>query len=138
MRRGTLSERPWGLTLASFSASRADGQLTLTAADGKLYCVAFAGGAIVGASSPFASDSAARVALTAQVVLSPQVPALARAVSAAPGRDEVEVVAEVARLTGEQVEQLGRRLLLQRVARTFSVERGGYVFGGQITVATRR
>src|SRR5438045_3954750 len=125
MRRGTVNERPWGLTLASFSASRASGQLTVTAADGKLYCVAFAGGAIFGASSPFASDSAARVALTMQLVASPQLPALARAVGAAPGRDEVEVVAETARLTGEQTEQLRRRLLLQRVARTFSVERGG-------------
>src|SRR6185436_6337115 len=55
-----------------------------------------------------------------------------------PGRDEVEVIAEAARLTGAQVEQLRRRLLLQRIARTFSVERGGYVFGRQITVATMR
>src|SRR5262245_42993439 len=129
MRRGTVSEQPWGLTLASLASSRSNGQLTLTADDGKLYCIAFARGAVVGASSPLASDSAARVALTSHLVSSTQVPALARAVASAPVRDEVEVVAEGAKLTTEQKEQLRRRLLVQRVARTFSVDRGGYNFG---------
>jgi hypothetical protein len=133
---GTVSDQPWGLTLSSLAGSRSSGQLTLTADDGKLYCVAFDGGAVVGASSPLASDSAARVALTSHLVSSSQVPALARAVAAAPGRDEVEVVAEAAHLTREQAAHLRRRLLVQRVARTFSVERGGYVFGERVTVAS--
>jgi len=138
MHSGTIGERPWGLTLASFAEARSTGQLTLTDDDGKLYCVAFASGAIVGASSPFTSDSAARVALTTQLVAAGQVAAVARAVAAAAeaGRDEVEVVAEAAQLSPEQVQRLQWRLLLQRAARTFSVERGGYVFGEQITVAT--
>ncbi len=138
MQRGTVSERPWGVTLASFAASRGSGQLTLSADDGKLYGVAFGGGAVVGASSPLTSDSAARVALTGHLVSPSQVPALARAVAAAPERDEIEVIAEAARLTDAQRAQLRRRLLLQRVARTFSVDRGGYVFGERITVASMR
>lgn len=136
MQSGTVGERPWGLTLASLAAAPGSGQLTLSADDGKLYCVAFAGGAVVGASSPLAADSAARIALTSHLVLPSQVPALARAVAAAPGRDEVDVVAEVAELTGAQAAGLRRRLLLQRVARTFAVDRGGYVLGERITVAT--
>jgi len=116
---GTVRERPWGLTLASFAEARAHGQLTLTGDDGKLYGVAFADGVIVGASSPFASDSAARVALTSHLVRSAEVPTLVRAVAAAPGRDEVDVVSERAGLTGQQTERLRRRLLVQRVARTF-------------------
>jgi hypothetical protein len=138
MRRGTVSEQPWGLTLASLATSRGSGQLTLTADDGKLYCVAFTEGAVIGASSPLAADSAARVALTSHLVSSTQVPALARAVATALVRDEVDVVAEHARLTPEQAGQLRHRLLVQRVARTFSVDRGGYAFGGQVTVASMR
>jgi hypothetical protein len=138
MQRGTVSERPWGLTLASLAAARARGQLTLTSDDGRLYCIAFIAGSVVGASSPFASDSAVRVALRSQLVSSAQVPALARAVSAAQGRDEIEVIAEAAPLTGEQAGRFRRKLLQQRVARTFSVERGGYVFSESITGASTR
>ncbi len=138
MRRGTVNDGPWGLTLASLAQARASGQLTLTADDGKLYCIALARGAITGASSPFASDSAARVALTSRLVTPSQVPALARTVAASPGRDEVEVIAEATGLVARQADQLRRRVLLQRVARTFAVERGGYVLGQQVTVAAMR
>ena len=133
---GTVRARPWGLTLASFATARARGQLTLTAADGRLYGVAFRDGAVVGASSPHVSDSAVRVALTSQLVTPAQAPMLARAVKAAPERDEVEVIAAAAGLSGEEADRLRRRVLAQRVARTFAVERGGYVFGETITVAT--
>src|SRR5262245_46389045 len=98
VRRGTVADRPWGVTLGAFAVSKATGQLTLVADDGKRYCVAFVGGAVVGASSPLASDSVARVALTSHLVSSSQVPSLVRAIAAAPNRDEVEVIAELARL----------------------------------------
>jgi cytochrome c-type biogenesis protein CcmH/NrfG len=136
MGRGTVSERPWGLTLASAAEACRSGQLTLTADDGKLYGIAFEGGAIVGASSPLASDAAARVALTSQLVTPAQVPELARAAAEAPGRDEVAIVAAAAGLSGAQTAQLRRQVLMQRVARTFAVERGGYVLGDRVTVAT--
>jgi tetratricopeptide (TPR) repeat protein len=138
VQRGSVNERPWGLTLASFAAARAHGQLTLTADDGKLYRIAFEGGFVAGASSPMASDGAARVALTSQLVAPEQVPALARAVALSPERDEIEVIAEVAGLMSAEIAVLRRRLLLQRVARTFAVDRGEYTFGEPITVATVR
>lgn len=131
-----VGDRPWGVVLGALASARCTGQLTLTAEDGKPYCVAFLGGAVIGASSPVVSDSAARVALTSHLVSSSQVPALARAVAADPSRDEVDVLAEQAKLAPAQVEQLRRRLLVQRAARTFSVERGAYVFEKQITVAS--
>ncbi|HWO17479.1 MAG TPA: hypothetical protein VNO30_01845 [Kofleriaceae bacterium] len=124
--------------MASFAAARAHGQLTLTADGGKQYCIVFEGGAVVGASSPVASDAAARVALTSQLVAPERVPSLARAVALAPERDEIEVVAVAAGLRSAELAMLRRRLLLQRVARTFAVEHGGYTFGGPITVAAMR
>ena len=136
VRRGTVGDRPWGVTLGSFARSQCTGQLTLTADGGKPYCVAFVGGAVVGATSPLASDAVARVALKSHLVSSTQVPALARAVAAAPARDEVELLAELARLTPDQADLLRRRLLVQRAARTFAVERGAYVFDEQITVSS--
>ncbi|HWU91475.1 MAG TPA: hypothetical protein VN253_29610, partial [Kofleriaceae bacterium] len=136
LRYGTVGDRPWGVVLGELAASRYTGQLTLTAEGGKPYRVAFAGGAVVGASSPLASDAVARVALTSHLVSSSRVPALARAVAAAPSRDEVEVVAELTRLTREQAARLRRRLLVQRTARTFSVDRGAYVLDEQITVSS--
>lgn len=134
MRRGMVGDRPWGVILGALATAGATGQLTLTAEDGKVYAIVLAGGGIAGASSPLASDAVVRVALKSQLVWSSQVPALARAVAAAPHRDEVAVVAELANLTPEQAQELLRRLLVQRAARTFSVDRGGYAFDERISI----
>jgi tetratricopeptide (TPR) repeat protein len=131
--RGTVADRPWGRTLAALGLRGLTGQLTLTA-EGKRYQLAFGEGAVVGAGSPLASDAAARIALTGSLISSTQVGDIARKLAAAPGRDEVDVIAELARLGPEQAIRLRRRVVAQRAARSFAVDRGEFVVEDAITV----
>ena len=132
--RGTIADRPWGRTLAAIGLRGSTGQLTLVT-DSKRYAVVFVGGAVVGAASPLASDAAVRVALTGGLLSSTQVADISRRQAAAPERDEIELIADALRLGPEQALRLRRRVVAQRAARTFSMERGDFVFDDQITVA---
>ncbi|MEO8700758.1 MAG: hypothetical protein ABI867_11980 [Kofleriaceae bacterium] len=110
------------------------GQLTLTALDGKPYLVAFDRGAVVGASSPLTTDSAARVALTNHLITSSQVTQVARLVAANPDQDEIELLAEACRLDPDRTLRLRQRVIAQRAARTFAVEYGDFVVDDQIAI----
>ncbi len=131
--RGKVSDRPWGRTLSTLAMRGLSGQLTLSS-DGKQYAVAFAQGAVVGAVSPLANDAAVRVALTGNLVTSTQVSDITRRLAAAPNRDEVDVIAEAARLAPEQTQRLRRRVVAQRAARTFTPDQGEFVVEDRITV----
>ncbi|MGE0868650.1 MAG: DnaJ domain-containing protein [Kofleriaceae bacterium] len=133
--KGTVGDRPWGRTLAALGLRGVTGQLTVTS-DGKRYQIAFEEGAVVGAMSPLASDSAVRVAVTGHLVSSSQVADIARRQAANPGRDEIELIAELARLAPEQVTRLRRRVVAQRAARSFALDRGEFVIDDQVTIAT--
>jgi hypothetical protein len=124
--RGSIADRPWGRTFATLGLRGVSGQLSLVA-DGKRFRVGFAHGAVVAAASPLASDAAVRVALTSHLVSSSQVPEISRRQVAAPGRDEIELIAELARLGPDHALRLRRRVIAQRAARTFSVHHGDFV-----------
>lgn len=132
--RGSVLDRPWGITLGSFGLRRVTGQLTLTGDDGKVYAIAFLDGSVAGASSPLASDSAARIALTSHLVTSSQISEITKRLAAEPERDEIETLADAARLGPEHVETLRRRVITQRAARMFSVESGDYVVEDEIAL----
>lgn len=123
---GAVTDRPWGLTLATLGTQEFTGLLTMTA-DGKEYSISFDLGRIVGATSPLASDAAARMALTTHLVSSSRATDLHRQIVAAKDRDELEVLAELAGLTPELVHKLRHRLAAQRSARTFALDNGTYV-----------
>src|ERR1051325_1745288 len=108
--RGSITDRPWGLTLGAIALRRHTGQLTIDA-DGKRYCIAFADGAIVAASSPMAADAIARIALTNHFVTSTQVPDITRRLAAAPDRDEIEILSETIRFSPEQMHKLRHRVV---------------------------
>src|SRR5262249_44191906 len=131
--RGTVADRPWGRTLGALGMRQFTGQLTL-AADGKVYAVVFGRGAVLGAYSPLPSDAAVRVALTGHLISSTQVADIARRQMAAQGREEIELVAELARLSPEQALRLRRRVVAQRAARTFSIDRGEFVLDDEIAI----
>ena len=131
--RGTVSDRPWGLTLGALGLRGLTGQLVLTA-DGKRYQVAFDGGAVVGATSPLATDAAVRIAMTGGLLSSTQVSDIARRQQANPQRDEVELISELIRLTPDQAMKLRRRAVAQRAARTFSIERGEFIVDDRINL----
>ena len=132
--RGTVADRPWGRTFAAIGLRGSTGQLTLTA-EGKRYQVAFVDGAVCGAVSPLASDAAVRVALTGGLVSSTQVADISRRQVADPGRDEIELIAEALKLGPDQALRLRRRVVAQRAARTFSIERGEFVLEDRTTIS---
>ena len=131
--RGGVADRPWGLTLGALGMRGLTGQLTLIS-DGKRYHVAFQGGAVVAAASPLASDAVVRLAMTGGLLSSSQVADIARRHQANPQRDEVELIAELIRLSPDQAMKLRRRAVAQRAARTFSLDRGDFVVDDQVTL----
>jgi hypothetical protein len=131
--RGTLADRPWGRTLGALGSKGLTGQITV-AADNKRFAVAFVHGAVAGAVSPLTNDAAVRVAMTAGLVSSTQVADLARRQLASPGRDEIDLICEFARLGPEHGSWLRRRVNAQRAARTFSPEVGDFIVTDDITI----
>ena len=79
--RGSVTDRPWGMTFGALGLRGLSGQLTLTV-DGKQFRVAFDQGVINGAVSPLASDAAVRLALTMNLVTSSQVADITRRMAA--------------------------------------------------------
>ena len=129
---GPGSDEAWGVTLASFAARRVTGELVVSPGDKEIR-VAFRNGAIVGATSPSMQDSPVRVAVQLSLLTTSQVSDIARRQKAAPQRDEIELIAEVAKLSGDQVRRLRRRTVALRAARTFAITTG-YKFVNTITM----
>jgi len=132
---GSITDRPWGLTLGAIALRRHTGQLTIDS-DGKRYCIAFEDGAVVAATSPQAADAISRIALTNHFITSTQVADITRRLAMSPDRDEVEVLADAIRFTPDQALKLRHRLVAQRAARTFSLERGEFVLDDRIALPT--
>jgi curved DNA-binding protein CbpA len=128
--RGSIADRPWGRTFATLGLRGVTGQLTVTS-DGRRFLVGFEHGAVVAAWSPLASDAAVRVALTSHLVSSSQVPEIARRQASTPDRDEVHLIAELARLGPDHALRLRRRVIAQRAARTFSINHGDFVVSAE-------
>lgn len=131
--RGTVADRPWGRTLGTLGTRGLSGELTIHS-DGKPYRIAFANGAVVGASSPLVNDAAVRVALTGGLISSIHVNEISRRIAATPDRDEIDVIVDAARLGPDLGQRLRRRLVAQRAARTFSINDGTFVVEDRITV----
>ncbi len=131
--RGTLDDRPWGATLAAIGLSGHTGQLTLRAkGDGKVvHQLAFAHGALVGATSPHAVDSLQRIALSSGLVAPASIAAATRIIGRS---DDVDRFADAIGLGPAQVQQFKKRVLVQRAARTFAVERGDYTVDERVKI----
>ena len=119
----TISDAPWGQTLAAYGQRAWSGTLTVVSDDRK-FSVLFDRGAVIDASSPLATDAAVRVALIGQLISSTKVSEIARRHAAAPALGELEVIVELGKLSVDQATQLRRRVVARRAARTFSLERG--------------
>ncbi|HEY4178549.1 MAG TPA: DnaJ domain-containing protein [Kofleriaceae bacterium] len=125
--RGSVSDRPWGATLAAVALGGRSGQLDLTSDSNQRFCIAFVHGHVVGATSPLPVDSVARIALANRMI-----PAMIAKTYAK--IDDVDRFADAVKLTAQQANQLKRRVLLQRVARTFSIDTGTYVLDERLSI----
>ncbi len=129
--RGKVTDRPWGLTVAAIGLAGDSGVLTLNTADKKVYRVVFSGGLVVDASSPVSVDSIARVALTSKLLPAAHAAEIGKRIARTPDADEAAIVAEVAKLTHDEIERLRWRAIRQRAARTFSIDTGMFKFERQ-------
>jgi hypothetical protein len=124
--KGTIADRPWGATLAALGLSGRSGQLDLIGGDQR-YQIAFVHGLIVGATSPLAVDSIARIALSNRLITALQAKTYGKI-------DDVDRFADAVKLTPPQTLHLKRRLLIQRVARTFAIDVGDYAVDERVTI----
>jgi len=131
--RGTVAHRPWAATLAAIGISGRSGQLTLKAANGKVYRIAFSHGIVVGATSPLAADSVSRIALAHRMISATQSQQIARTLGRI-NADDVDRFADATGLPPAQVQLLKRRVIIQRAARTFDVENGDYHVDDRISI----
>lgn len=122
--QGALSDRPWGRTLAALAARAVTGQVNIDSG-GKGYVLVLAGGAVVGARSPLASDAVARLALTAGLVTSTHVAQHSRLAREA-GGDEVELLARIAGLSPDVTARLRRRVIATQAIRSFALDDGRF------------
>jgi hypothetical protein len=122
---GQLADHSAPRVVAALAARGFTGELTV-GSEGRAFRIAWADGAIVGAKSPHPADSAAKIALTLGVLSSTQAGEVARIVSSNPGVDELDVIAQAARLPSDILERLARRVAAARSARAMSMESGTY------------
>src|SRR5688500_4686241 len=111
-----------------------DAQVTVHTDDGKSYAIALMGGAAVAASSALPNDSVTRVARASHFVSPTQVNEITRRLAAGRDHDEVAIVAEAGKLTPEHTATLRRRLIIQRAARTFSLDRATFEIDDRISL----
>jgi hypothetical protein len=121
--RGDVTDRPWGLTLGALGLRGLSGRLVLEN-DG--YTIWFHQGAVVHTTSKDARDTVVRIAVTNSLVTPSKATEIAKRATANPQRDELELVIEVGKLSPEHVDRLRRRVIAQRTARTFALERGAF------------
>lgn len=124
--RGAIQDRPFGKTVGTIARRGVTGQLTAEC-DGSTYAIAFDHGHLVAASSPSLTDSAAAIALAADILQPSQVQVVERWLEAIPDADELQVIATVAHMSAEEAHRLRRRVIAQRAARMIALERGDFV-----------
>jgi hypothetical protein len=132
--RGIIADRPWGPLLGGLALGNRTVQVTVRA-DDKVYRIAFDRGAIVAASSPLAQDAVTRIALASHHIAASQVNEIKRCIAAAPGLDDVDVLAASVGLDPEATRVLRTKVITQRAARTFAIDEGEYEIEDRMPVA---
>ena len=122
---GHVIDRPFARTVYTVAAKHFTGDLVLEDS-GRRYKLSWEDGQVVAAESASPADSAGRVALSAGLVTSTHVARSLEAMARDPGRDPVDILTELARLSAEQVTRLKRRLVAQRASRIFALPTARY------------
>ena len=120
--------------LAALANSGRTGQLTVRAPHAKVYAIAFAHGVVVGATSPMAVDSVVRIAASLQLPVPTTRARHSGKFAGAHADRELEAYVGATDLAPDQLKRLKHRMLLQRAARTFALERGTYAVEPRVTI----
>jgi len=120
LQRGNVAERPFARLIYNTARQRFTGDLILDAG-GQEYRSSWEDGSVVAARSPAASDSLARVALSARLASSTTIGQFLDELQRQPKADELDVMARIARLRPEQILVLKQRLFAQRALRQFAL-----------------
>jgi tetratricopeptide (TPR) repeat protein len=132
---GHVTDRPFARTVYWIAAKRFTGDMVLSQ-DGHEECrITWQAGAVIGAHSPSPADSDGRIALTAGLVTSTQLGDVLRRQAAMPGRTQLELLAELARLSPDQVVSIQRRAFAQRAMRAFALDHASFVLDDVPTAA---
>lgn len=130
---GHVTDRPFARTMYWIAAKRFGGDLVMNQ-DDQEYRVTWQGGAVIGAQSPLPADSEGRIALTAGLVTSTHLgDVLRRPVT--PGKSQLAMLAEMARLSADQVVSIQRRAFAQRALRIFGLESASFMLDDQPSLA---
>lgn len=130
---GHVSDRPFARSVYWIAAKRFGGDLILIQ-DEQEYRVTWQGGAVIGAQSPLSADSEGRIALTAGLVTSTQLGDVLRRQAVA-GKSQLEILAEAARLSSDQVVSIQRRAFAQRALRIFALDGASFMLDDQPSLA---
>lgn len=132
--RGHVRDRPFARTIYAITAKRFAGDLVMTQG-GRSYTVTWRDGMAIAADSSSPADSVGRIALTAGLVTSTQLADAMQRMNAAPHRDHLEVLAEIARLSEQQVLTVKRRAFAQRAIRIFALPEASFVLDSEPSLA---
>ena len=132
--RGHVRDRPFARTIYTVAAKEFSGDLVMTQG-GRSYKVTWYRGAVVAADSPSPADSLGRIALTAGLVTSTQLGDAMRIAQLSPQKSQLQVLAEVARLSPQQVLTIKRRALAHRATRIFALADATFVLDSKPTLA---
>ncbi len=124
--RGGIGDRPWGATLFAAARANISCHVCVVSSSGTTHEIEFEGDAIVGAKSSLTADSAVRIALAQRFISAAHVDAITERLACDITRDEIDVIAEQARLDPSLVAKLRQRVVAQRAARTFAIEDGTF------------
>lgn len=122
---GQVTDRPFARTVYTLAAKRFTGDLLLVSG-GRDYKVSWEDGQVTAAESGSPSDRPVRVAMTAGLIDKTIVTQVLQVQMQQKKRDPMDVIAEVGRLSPEQVHWLKRRTLAMRAARQFALADARY------------
>ena len=123
---GNVGSSPFARTIFSLAAKRFTGDLILTKSR-REYRSSWEGGSLVAATSPSPADSPGRVALAQGLVNSTALGIIVQKLGDEPGRDPIDVIAEIASLSPEQRVTLKYRVLARTAARMFALPDADFV-----------
>ncbi|HEY5921869.1 MAG TPA: DnaJ domain-containing protein [Kofleriaceae bacterium] len=133
MRRGSVEERPWGATLGAIAARRLTGQVTV-ADRATCYCIAFADGHVIAATSSHPDDATLGLAIGAGIVPAGLARELTVMIATQRDRSDVDIIARHIGLDDTAALLLRRRMVAHRATRSFALSNGRFTFDDHMSI----